>query len=384
LIRDEDGEPRLVPGDEEEVRVVRWIFDKVAHHGWPLRRICLELQERGVKPPRGNGYGKNKRESLWHHTAIRRMIRNRKYVGDLSWNNVHSGKHSEFTGGEVVQRPKKGPRCKQHAEPDIVIVPDRITPLIDRETFRKANEVLERNQKATNPKKTDEENRHLFTHLLVCGHCGAYMVGNTSARGQKGYFCSSYDRHGKAKCTRNSIPEKPLRDLLVRTIRREYLNPDRLDELEKEMRHQLEEDRASGESDTIRRRLEEIEQDLKQASVNMARARSQAALDGIESAARGWNEEKDRLAKRLGQLKDGDTHIEEVIAEAERQLWQLCEAIDSADPSLVRAVLREVVEKVELFFENWKTGKQTRSRFMRGVIYVRPGVGVTQLFTSPR
>jgi DNA invertase Pin-like site-specific DNA recombinase len=382
LVRDENGEPMLVPGDGEEVRIVRWIFDKIANCAWSAHRVCRELQDRGVMTPRGNGYGNNKHKALWNPNTIRCMIRDRKYVGDLSWNNLHVGKYSELVGGEVVQNPqRKSSRSKRHAGADIILVKDCITPLVDRDTFRRANEALARNKNATSPKKPDDR-QHLFTGLIVCGHCGSSMHGRTYASGRRAYICSGYDRHGKARCACNSVSETPLRDLLVRTLRRQYLNPDRLDELEREMRRQLEEDRASGEADAIRRRLAEIDQDLKQAGVNLARARSQAALDAIEAAVRGWNEEKDRLAERLKGLKDGDARIDEVITEGRRQLWHLCEAIDSADPSLVRSVLREVVEKVELFFTTRQAGKLTKCKFEKGIIYVRPGIELPGLDTS--
>jgi DNA invertase Pin-like site-specific DNA recombinase len=366
-VRGEDGKSILILGDEEEVRVVRWIFDRIANHSWTCRMVCAELHKRGVLPPRGNGHGRHKKEALWNPSTIQRMIRNRKYVGDMTWNSIHQGKHSEYVGGNVIQGPRKGKRGGRHGKDDIVLVENRIEPLINRDTFRRAAEALGSNKASTSPKKPGE-GRHLFTHMLVCGHCGSYMVGGTYANGTKVYVCSSYDRHGKARCTRNTVREEVLRDLLVGAIRRQYLNPDRLDDLEREMRRQLEEDRSSGEADTIRRRLDEIDGDLDQAGVNMARAKSQAALDGIETAVRNWREEKDRLTKRLGDLKDSDVRIEEVIGEAKRQLWQLRESIQSADPSLVRSVLREIVVKVELFFRIRQAGRLTRCELERGIV----------------
>jgi DNA invertase Pin-like site-specific DNA recombinase len=379
VVRDQDGKAYLAPGDEEEVRVLRWIFDRIANHGWTVRMVCLELQARGVLPPKGNGLGKNKNEKLWHRTTVRRLIRNKKYVGCMSWNNTPVGKHSRYTGGKVVQgKVARGKAVRG----DVILVEQRITPLIDPDLWKRANEILERNQQNTGPKKSDES-RYLFTHLLVCGHCGGFMLGHLAHSGEKSYVCGSYDRHGRAACTCNTIQEKPLRDLLVKTIRKEYLNPQRLDELEKEMRRQLEEDRVSGEEEAIRRRLAEIDRDVKLASVNMARAGSQEVLDGIGAAVRGWNEERDRLTARQKQLKGGDRDIEKLIDEAKRQLWHLSESIDSAEPALVRAVFVELVDKVELYFHTWQAGKRTKCRFERGVVYLRPGTPITSLDLSP-
>jgi hypothetical protein len=297
-------------------------------------------------------------------------------MGDLSWNNTHMGKHSELVNGQVVQCPKQGPRYRisRHAEPDIIVVADRITPLIDRETFRRAGEALVRNRKATSPKSHDES-RHIFTHMIVCANCGAFMTGSTNKTGEKVYICSSYDRHRLAGCTgRNTVREAPLRDFIIGALRKDWLNPDKLAELEAEMRRQLTLACESGEAETIGCRLAEIEKDIERADFNMARARSQEALDGIARAVAEWKQERSQLSARLKEIESGDQEIGTVIEEARRQLWQLTEALDSADPSLVRATLREVVSKVELCFSSRRAGKLTRSQFERGIIYVRPGV----------
>src|SRR5438270_45669 len=59
-------ERKCVHGPEEEIRVVRFIFEAVADRGWSLRRVCRELEERSVKPPVGNGRGKNKAGGFWN------------------------------------------------------------------------------------------------------------------------------------------------------------------------------------------------------------------------------------------------------------------------------------------------------------------------------
>src|SRR5262249_3081121 len=50
----------------------------------------------------------------------------------------------------------------------------------------------------------------------------------------------------------------------------------------------------------------------------------------------------------------------------------LREAVLEADPREVRELLREMVTKVELWFDYKKMPGKTRSVFRRGVIYVRP------------
>ena len=55
----------------------------------------------------------------------------------------------------------------------VIIVPDVIPAIIDRETFARAGAALARGVFLTRPGA--RTNAHLFTHMLVCGECGAYL-----------------------------------------------------------------------------------------------------------------------------------------------------------------------------------------------------------------
>jgi DNA invertase Pin-like site-specific DNA recombinase len=261
---------KLVLGPEEEVRVVRFIFDAVANRGWSVGRICRELTARGVKPPAGNGYGANKGKGLWNKGTLRRMLRNRKYMGDLPWNETHQGKYSAWRGGakgELIQSELPNHSVRRNSETDVVVVPDVIPPLVDRDTFSRVQRALQEARKDTNPRRG--ESRHLFTHLIVCGCCGAWVVGN-SRKGRRGYVCSSYMRYGGSSCHYNTINEEPLKEAILRVLEADCLNPDRLDEIEAEMLRQLEEERASGEGGRLRKRAEELARQIEQGNHNLA------------------------------------------------------------------------------------------------------------------
>src|SRR5262245_10218325 len=71
-----DGRKRLVPGDPDEVRVVRFIFDAVADRGLTVGQVCRELEARGVPSPRGCGKARDR--GIWAKPTVRRMLKNRK------------------------------------------------------------------------------------------------------------------------------------------------------------------------------------------------------------------------------------------------------------------------------------------------------------------
>jgi DNA invertase Pin-like site-specific DNA recombinase len=112
---------KCVFGPEEEVQAVRFIFDAVANRGWTLRKVCRELEASSAKPPTGNGRGSNKAEGRWNPGTVRKILVNRKYAGDLPYNEVHQGKYSFLADGEVKQHGTINRRCSRNDKADVVI-----------------------------------------------------------------------------------------------------------------------------------------------------------------------------------------------------------------------------------------------------------------------
>src|SRR5262249_34423979 len=143
VVREFDDKGKVVSrkciyGPEEEVQAVRFMFDAVANRGWSLRRVCLELHARGLKPPTQR-QGGNKKGGRWNRGTVRKMLRTRKYVGALPWNETHVGKYSACRDGEIV-KDAAGPRPQTRVyndDDDVIVItaPDIIPPIIDRNTF---------------------------------------------------------------------------------------------------------------------------------------------------------------------------------------------------------------------------------------------------------
>ena len=114
---------KCIHGPDEEVNAVRFIFDAVANRGWSLRQVCRELEARGVKPPAGNGRGANKAGGSSNPGTVRKILTNRKYVGDLTYNVTHQGKYSFLSGGRVEAHGVINRRVSRNPDEDIVVVP---------------------------------------------------------------------------------------------------------------------------------------------------------------------------------------------------------------------------------------------------------------------
>jgi DNA invertase Pin-like site-specific DNA recombinase len=378
---------KCVFGPEEEVRTIRFIFDAVANRGWSLRRIRRELEARGVKPPLSASKKSGKPGTgYWSRNTLARILRNRKYVGDLPWNETHQGKYSQWKDGAVQQDGTSKRRRGPSAAEDWIVVPDLIPPLIDRDTFTRAGAVLVASQKRTSPSR---EQNYLFTRTLVCGDCGAFLRGEIY-RGQKVYLCSAYKEHGVKACYRNKVEEKSLLESIVAVLLNDVLNPTRLDAIEEEMKRLLEAERDTGGVERLRQQIGALERDIAQGNDRLVRL-PEDRIPGIVAKLRSWEKERDELQIRLAEMESGTSRSQAILDEARRQLWRLRESLEGNDEEVQATVIREVVARIEVRFAHEKTpgryskkgkGGKLLTRPTGAVLYVRPGLGLSCLSTS--
>jgi DNA invertase Pin-like site-specific DNA recombinase len=372
-------------GPEEEVNAVRFIFDAVANRGWRRRQICRELEARGVKPPAGNGRGSNKAKGRWNPATVTKILKNRKYVGDVPYNATHVGKYSALRGGVIEQPAGVNNRKSRNAEEDLIVVhrPDLIPPLIDRDTFARAQAALELSRKRTSPHPDGAH--YLFTHMLVCGDCGAFMRGQPD-HGRKGYICANYKEYGSKACSRNTVAEARVWKAVLGALERDILGARRLDAVEAEMERRLERERSSGEADRLRTAVAALDRDIAQGNANLARLPDDR-LPGVIAQVRAWEGERNGLLARLQALEGGAGEAKAVLAETRKQLWRLREGLLNDDEEVQETVVREVVTRVEVRFEHRRThGRKSptgRRRTLNvpvgAVLYVRPGLGLACL-----
>ena len=85
-------------------------------------------------------------------------------------------------------------------------------PLIDDETFDKAQEILRRRGEDASLRRGNPTD-YLLSGLVRCHHCGRAYVG-TSAHGRNGrytyYACSTRYKYGPSKCNGDRLPKDRL------------------------------------------------------------------------------------------------------------------------------------------------------------------------------
>ncbi|MCD7804260.1 MAG: recombinase family protein [Oscillospiraceae bacterium] len=179
--------------DEETAPIIREIFDR-AISGDSYTEIADSLNARGIKTIKGGTFAKG---------TIPKILQNVKYKGTYKFGDVQ--------------------------------IPDAIPRIIDDETFRRAQEVIERNGKARTHSKAKGKDEYLLTTKLFCGYCRDMMVG-MSGRSQTGavhrYYACKNARKGT--CHKKHVRKEYIEDLVISACKK-LLTESRIKQISREL-----------------------------------------------------------------------------------------------------------------------------------------------------
>jgi DNA invertase Pin-like site-specific DNA recombinase len=363
---------RLILGPDDEVAVVRQLFLDYANTAMGLRTLAQRLTAAGVPSPRGGKKG-------WGTNTIKRILQNPAYLGRLVWGRRTEGKFFGVVNAELV--PLEGPQ-KSRPNASWVSAPDQThEPLVDLPTWERCQEKLARRRKDRQPRF----GCYALSGLVRCGHCGGNMVARVNRAGVGGrkhayrrVLCGTYNRAGGPSCQYNAVDADALARAVVKKLREHLLGPEALDALREEIKRQGKEAAAGGGNLTaLEGRLAQLAKGVERAARRVVGEEDEALVPALRKQLQAVQREHDELARQVAAARrsgrPGAT-AEEVIAEALALAGRLDEALAKAGGDQLRAVLGEAISYVELFFEHapTATGKRVRSRYARGLIYVRP------------
>jgi DNA invertase Pin-like site-specific DNA recombinase len=127
----------LVPGPQEEIEVVRWMYKEFVNERRSEREIADDLNLRGILTDFGR---------KWSRATVHQVLTNEKYVG----NNIFNRTSSKLKQHRVINSQEMWVRAVGAFE-----------PIIDRDMFEAVQELLE----ARNRQFSDEEMLELLTAL---------------------------------------------------------------------------------------------------------------------------------------------------------------------------------------------------------------------------
>ena len=200
-----DGKPRAIP---EQAEIVREIYQKYLA-GDSLNMIRKYLEEHHIPNARGG--------ATWSHTAVRGILSNEKYVGDvLMQKTFRQDCISHKTIRNTGQRP-------------MYLVQNNHEAIIDRKTYDAVQtELARRNALKGNTQKSTPSGRSCYTpkyalsDRVICGECGTlYRRCTWVNRGKKHivWRCISRFDYGKKYCHDSpAVDEQQLQQAILRVI----------------------------------------------------------------------------------------------------------------------------------------------------------------------
>ena len=250
--------------DPPNAEIVRLAFELYAS-GWRVADIVREFRTRGYKTSKGADFNAN---------SFNVMFKNRRYIGTYIYKDTEA----------------------ENAIPAIV----------DRETFDAVQRRREKNKDA--PARGKAKVEFLLSGKLYCGHCGQQMIGDsgTSKTRKPHYYYSCHGRKRLKTCDKKAVRKEAIENWVVRDAY-ELLTPEVISEIADVAVAQSEADIAQHTSiPALKQRRKEVVKSISNIVV--------AIEKGIAS---------DTLMRRLTELEQEQKDIDNRIADEERQVIKL-------------------------------------------------------------
>jgi len=184
------------------------------------RHIADTFNDEHIMPPLDYQYkllGKpcpKKTSHLWDGNAVRRMLKNPTYLGDLVQLKTTT---LSYKNHKHISRDKD----------EWIVIPNTHKPIISRELWDKVREV---EASVSQDKKTKSGIVDPLSGLMFCADCGEKMrlIYNNTTNGSKkkpriyvrhNYNCGTYNRFGKRACNSHYIKIKDMQSLIISDIK---------------------------------------------------------------------------------------------------------------------------------------------------------------------
>lgn len=193
--------PTLKP-NPEQADVVRMIFDMYVNQDMGRPSICYRLDELGIKPPKGK---------LWSPAALKDMLENVHYIGQVKWNW-----RKTVTIVEDGEIKKTQPKSKVG---EYLLYDGKHEAIIPEELFMSARAKQGRNHRA----KAQTKIRNPFAGLVYC-QCGRamslryYKHKDGTERSPARLLCDGQTYCKTSSCLFTEMTDK-IREILQQCIR---------------------------------------------------------------------------------------------------------------------------------------------------------------------
>ena len=202
--------------DEEAAAVVRRMFE-LRRAGMAYGKIAAVLNSEGILSPRWYwaklyGNGSCKYANLWMYATVKNVLTSEVYTGNLIQNQTGSRSYKDDT---MIYKPESE-WIRHEALHEAIISPEVWNEV---QAINRERTLLSADNAPPKP--------FLFTGKLICTDCKAPLQGNRETQRRKNgtskkyvsYFCSRYTASGYGACSRHTIYEMTLTELVLSEIR---------------------------------------------------------------------------------------------------------------------------------------------------------------------
>ena len=170
-----NGKLEIVP---EEAEIVKRIFNSYVYEGKGCHTIANELNSDGLFTVRGK---------MWREDGVCRILKNDKYVGDLTqWKHYST----DFLSKRVLQNNGDNP------DVPLITIKNHHDGIISREVWDLAQkQIFERGQLSREGRKYSKH--YWFSSKVFCGKCGySYNVSGQTSREKRPLRCVNRAKYG--------------------------------------------------------------------------------------------------------------------------------------------------------------------------------------------
>lgn len=307
-----EGEGKKLVVNSSEAEIVKRIFELSAR-GHSLKAITRTLNAEHVPSPRPR---EDRVGGEWCPTAIREMLKNELYIGNVIWNR---SKFVKVPGTNKRQRrPRPESEWLRSSNPELAIVHADLWNVV-RTRFASLPAIWGY-PKSRGLVPRGMTSAYLFSGLLKCGECGANLIiatGGGTHRHKK-YACSG--RFNRGTCDNDLyIRRDELEDLLLAKLQSEILQPEVVDYAVVAFQRQLEAALGSLSDDLagMRQRKIRLEAEIRRLIAAVAESghssslleeigRKEAELHGIADSLLSATPES--VASRVGEIRSFVAH----------------------------------------------------------------------------
>ena len=351
----------LVP-DEEKAETVRWIFRTYATGRFGFKQIACMLNRKGIPSPSGGP---------WRATTIRNILSNPTYTGTLVYNRRAMSRFHCIRNRKPA--PKEKPlKVVLNPPEEWITVPNAHPAIVEPELFERVQRILQQHRRNCNKERL--RSHFLLSGLVVCGHCGGLMHGQTLTRRKNGkayryrrYICGSYHTTGSAVCAYNAIPAEPLEKFVLQQIKDELLRPDVLREIERRLSRRIRSQKNSAPrlAARVKLRIAAINSKINLLLENI----SPDNIRLIDAKLTELRRQRDALEQQLQELEERkrtQEAEEELLERIKETIRNLQMYLEEGTVDMVKDVVRRFVERIALFFEERETNGRRKRVFVRG------------------